>query len=88
MPASEAATLETSRSRGGAALVSRARRLAVGVLTRKTALDLVAIAIVLRVGSVFARRLTYSGIGYDERFYVYGGYSVLHGESLTVTFRT
>ena len=43
-------------------------------------LDVAAVAAVARIVTVLARPLTYSSLGYDEKFYVYGGYSFLHGQ--------
>ncbi len=63
------------------ALAAKALRVALGrALSLAWWLDVAAVGIVARVAIVLARPLTYSPLGYDEKFYVYGGYSVLHGQ--------
>jgi hypothetical protein len=61
-------------------LAQRARHTLARARSLALWLDMAAIVLVVRITLVVARPLTYSGLGYDEKFYVYGGYSVLHGQ--------
>ena len=56
------------------------RRSVVRLLSARLVLDVATMAVFFRIASVLARRVGYSPLSYDERFYIYGGYSILHGE--------
>jgi hypothetical protein len=51
-------------------------------------LDVAAILLVIRVVTVLARPLTHSRLGWDEKFFVYSGYSILHGQVPYRDFQT
>jgi hypothetical protein len=69
-------------------VVAIARRALVRARSLAWWLDVAAVAAVVRAVAVIARPLTYSPLAYDEKFYVYGGYSLLHGQVPYRDFQT